>query len=84
MRRLLQAGANPDARCTDGTTTLIWAANVGSLPTLRLLLKAGADPEAVAGGDRPSARRHRTVTSPNGRRAREGPTGIERHGPYAV
>jgi uncharacterized protein len=46
-RRLLEAGANPNARQSAGWTPLHSAANNGDLASLDLLLDAGADPSAT-------------------------------------
>ena len=46
-RRLLEAGANPNARQSAGWTPLAAAANNGDLASLDLLLAAGADPSAT-------------------------------------
>ena len=45
VRLLLQAGARPNVRATDGNTALAYCAlNNGSLEILQLLVKAGAEP----------------------------------------
>ena len=46
-RRLLKAGANPNARQSAGWTPLHSAANNGDLASIDLLLAAGADPSAT-------------------------------------
>ena len=45
MKRLLDAGANPNAANEEGTTALMWAATRG-LDAVRLLLERKADPNA--------------------------------------
>ncbi|MEE8433235.1 MAG: ankyrin repeat domain-containing protein [bacterium] len=47
LRRLLTAGAQPDARDRQGETPLMVAAGAGSIPSVRLLLERGADFNAV-------------------------------------
>lgn len=50
MRVLLDAGADPDARTTDGRTALIIASGIGGAsPAVRLLLEYGADAGAADG-----------------------------------
>ena len=43
---LLKRGANVDARTSEGTTPLHWAVLMGNAQSAKLLLAAGADPEA--------------------------------------
>jgi len=43
MRRLLQAGLDPDHQNPEGVTCLIYAASAGKLAVVRTLLEAGAD-----------------------------------------
>jgi ankyrin repeat protein len=45
--RLLDEGADVDARAADGTTALHWATRADSLETVELLLEAGADARAA-------------------------------------
>ena len=45
--RLLDAGANANARAVDETTPLHWAVRADDLPTVRLLLAAGASASAA-------------------------------------
>ena len=47
LRRLLAAGAQPDAPDRQGETPLMVAAGAGSIPSVRLLLERGADSNAV-------------------------------------
>jgi len=44
---LLDSGADPDLRQSDGTTALMWAAHRGDLELVDALVKAGADVSAV-------------------------------------
>jgi uncharacterized protein len=50
VRRLLEAGADPDP--SDGDTPLYQAAVHGDSATVRVLLQAGADPDRESGQDR--------------------------------
>lgn len=43
MEILLKAGADPNIRDLDGQTPLHWAAEEGSIDTVELLLKRGAE-----------------------------------------
>ena len=43
VRRLLQAGANPNFKSEGNITVLMWAAARGHLEVVKVLLKAGAD-----------------------------------------
>src|SRR5687768_8148075 len=47
VQRLLQAGTAVNAPAVDGTTALHWAADADHLELARLLIKAGADTNAV-------------------------------------
>jgi hypothetical protein len=44
MKRMLDAGLNPNARDASGYTALIYAARGGNVPMMRLLTSRGADP----------------------------------------
>jgi ankyrin repeat protein len=47
VNRLLDEGADPNARAIDGTTPLHWATRADSFDTVHALLDAGADPNAA-------------------------------------
>jgi hypothetical protein len=44
MKRMLDAGLNPNARDASGYTALIYASRAGNVPMVRLLASRGADP----------------------------------------
>ena len=48
-RTLLKFGSNPNAKDDDGATPLHWAARAGTPETIRLLLEAGAQIDALQG-----------------------------------
>ncbi|MBX9393031.1 ankyrin repeat domain-containing protein [Streptomyces sp. TRM72054] len=50
VKALLRAGANPEARDMDGTTPLYLAAVQGAAEVARLLMAAGASPDAESRG----------------------------------
>ncbi len=51
LLKLLESGADPDTRDDDGWAPLHWAAGMeGDAPRTRVLLDAGADPNAVSVG----------------------------------
>jgi len=50
VRLLLDRGANPNLRATDGSTALVTAARFGNAGAMRLLLARRADPRASANG----------------------------------
>lgn len=55
IARLLEHGANPNARQQEGWTVLHGAANEGELATVELLLEHGADPRARHDGGKSAA-----------------------------
>jgi ankyrin repeat protein len=51
VKRLLAAGANPNAKLISGETPLMMASRAGSAPIVQLLLAKGADPNVRASRD---------------------------------
>jgi uncharacterized protein len=46
VERLLKAGTDPNARCKDGFTALMWAAARGHVDVVAILLEYGAEMKA--------------------------------------
>jgi ankyrin repeat protein len=45
VQRILEAGADPDAKCEEGFTVLMWAVARGHVEVVQVLLEAGANPD---------------------------------------
>ncbi|MBN2215865.1 MAG: ankyrin repeat domain-containing protein [Pirellulales bacterium] len=48
VRKLLRGGTDPNARCKDGFTALMWASARGHIEVVGVLLDSGAEPLARA------------------------------------
>jgi len=55
VRALLEAGTNPNSRCNDGFTALMWAAARGHIEVVQALLDFGADRGARSSRGRTAA-----------------------------